>query len=124
MAHGLDGLLVALGASVSLDFESAATESWVVENVSAGGFGASIAQIKGEWLRIGCLQALQPEGGNNWVLGIVRRLNRESPQQGSVGIQTLARSMESVQLRAQGGAEGGEICVLLDSQGVVTAPEA
>ena len=124
VAHGLDGVLGALGASVSLDFESAATESWIVENVSAGGFGASIPQIKGEWLKIGCLLALQPEGGTNWVLGIVRRLNRESPQQGSVGIQTLSRTMESVQLRAQDGAEGGEICVLLESQGIVTASEA
>ncbi len=124
VASGFDGVLGALGASVSLDFESAATESWIVENVSAGGFGASIPQIKGEWLKIGCLLALQPEGGTNWVLGIVRRFNRESPQQGSVGIQTLAKAMESVQLRVQGGADSGEICVLLDPQGVTTSSEA
>lgn len=124
VGHGLDGVLGALGASVSMDFESAATESWIVENVSAGGFGASIPQIKGEWLKIACLLAMQPEGGTNWVLGIVRRFNRESPQQGSVGIQTLARTMESVQLRAQGNAEAGEVCVLLDSQGVITAADA
>ncbi len=124
VASGFDGVLDALGASVSLDFESAATESWIVENVSAGGFGASIPQIKGEWLKIGCLLALQPEGGTNWVLGIVRRFNRESPQQGSVGIQTLAKAMDSVQLRVQGGADSGEICVLLDPQGVTTSSEA
>jgi hypothetical protein len=124
VAHGLDGALGVLGASVSLDFETAVTESWIVENVSAGGFGASIPQIKGEWLKIGCLLALQPEGGSNWVLGIVRRFNRESPQQGSVGIQTLARSMESVQLHAQGGIGGGDVCILLDPQGVATRSEA
>jgi hypothetical protein len=124
VAHGLDGVLAALGASASLDFEAAATESWIVENVSAGGFGASVPQIKGEWLKIGGLLALQPEGGSNWVLGIVRRFNRESPQQGSVGIQTLARNMESMQLGAQSGSEGGEICVLLDPQGIATASEA
>ncbi|MFM9967347.1 MAG: hypothetical protein ACKVQK_02925 [Burkholderiales bacterium] len=124
VTHGLDGVLGALGASVSLDFEEVTTESWIVDNVSAGGFGASVPQIKGEWLKIGCILALQPEGGTNWVLGMVRRFNRESPQQGSVGIQTLARTMESVQLRAQGGADGGEICVLLDAQGVASAAEA
>lgn len=124
VAHGLDGVLGVLGASVSLDFETAVTESWIVENVSAGGFGASIAQIKGEWLKIGCLLALQPEGGTNWVLGIVRRFNRESPQQGSVGIQTLARAMESVSMRSQDGDENGDSCVLLDPQGVATRSEA
>ncbi len=124
VAYGLDGVLGALGASVSLDFDEAPTESWIVENVSAGGFGASVPQIKGEWLKIGCLLALQPEGGDNWILGIVRRFNRESPQQGSVGIQALARNMESVQLRAPGGNEGGDICVLLDPQGIPTASEA
>jgi len=124
VAHGLDGVLGALGASVSLDFESTATESWIVENVSSGGFGASVPQIKGEWLKIGCLLGLQPEGGSNWVLGIVRRFNRESPQQGSVGIQTIARSMDSVQIGVQGGAEGGEIAILLDPQSISTASEA
>ena len=124
VACGLEGVLDALGVSVSLDFEKAPTESWIVDNVSAGGFGASVPQIKGEWLRIGCLLALQPEGGNNWVLGIVRRFNRESPQQGSVGIQALARNMEAVQLLTPDGAESGEICVLLDPQGIATASEA
>ena len=65
---------------------------------SAGGFGASIAQIKGEWLKIGCLTGLQPEGGNNWVIGIIRRLNRDAKQQGSVGIQSLGRTSATVAL--------------------------
>jgi hypothetical protein len=124
VSHGLDGVLGALGVSVSLDFESAATESWVVDNVSAGGFGAIVPQIRGEWLKIGCLLALQPEGGTNWVLGIVRRFSKDAPQQGTVGIQTLARAMESLQVRAVGGAEGGEIGVLLDPKELTTATEA
>ena len=124
VAYGLEGVLGALGASASLDFEAVATESWIVENVSAGGFGASVPQIKGEWLKIGCLLGLQPEGGSNWVLGIVRRFNRESPQQGNVGIQTVARTMESVKMRMQGGAEDGETCVLLDPPGIASASEA
>ena len=91
---------------------SAGTETWIVENVSAGGFGAGIPEIKGDWLKIGCLLGLQPEGGDNWVLGVIRRLQREIPLKGSVGIQTIARSAELVQLSVSGGA-GGETGILI-----------
>ena len=128
VAHGLDGVLGVLGASSSLDFDASATESWIVDNVSAGGFGVVIPQVKGEWLKIGCLLALQPEGGDNWVLGVVRRFNRESPQQGSVGIQTLARAALPVQLSIQSGSMGSssdtETGLLLDPQGLAAATEA
>ena len=87
-------------------------ETWIVEDVSAGGFGAGIPEIKGEWLKIGCLLGLQPEGGDTWVLGVIRRLQREIPQKGSVGIQTIARSAELVRLSVSGSA-GGETGILL-----------
>lgn len=103
VTHGLDGVLAALDGSAALDFDKGAVESWIVENVSAGGFGASIPQIKGEWLKIGCLLALQPEGGNNWIIGVIRRLNRESARQGAVGIQTLAKAALAVKLALPGG---------------------
>jgi len=74
-------------------------ESWVVENVSRGGFGASLNSIPGEWLKVGALLALQPEGGENWLLGCVRRYHRESATEARVGIETLARLIESVELR-------------------------
>lgn len=107
VAHGFDGTLEAMSPEKSLDFDDALIESWIVENVSAGGFGAAIPQIKGDWLRIGALVGLQPEGGENWLIGVVRRLTRESSQQGAVGIQTLARHGRTVELRPEGGA-GGE----------------
>lgn len=87
-------------------------ETWIVENVSAGGFGAGIPEIKGDWLKIGCLLGLQPEGGDNWVLGVIRRLHREIPLKASVGIQTIAKSARLVQLSVSGGA-GGETGMLV-----------
>jgi len=36
------------------------------------------------------LLALQPEGGTNWVLGVVRRVNKSAGQQARVGIETGA----------------------------------
>jgi len=109
VVHGYDGVLGLFGAGPS---DSADTETWIVEDVSAGGFGAGIPEIRGEWLKIGCLLGLQPEGGDTWVLGVIRRLQREIPLKGSVGIQTIARSAELVQLSVS-GAGGGETGILI-----------
>jgi hypothetical protein len=124
--HGFDGVLAALATSGEVQFEQNKVESWIVENVSAGGFGASVPQIQGEWLKIGCLVGLQPEGGTNWVIGVVRRFHRESPQQGTVGIQTLARAALPVKVGLQNGQTGTsgntETAILLNPAD--SAPEA
>jgi hypothetical protein len=103
VTHGFDGVLAAIDPSGEVRFDGSKVESWVVENVSTGGFGASVPQIKGEWLKIGCLLGLQPEGGSNWVVGVIRRFQRESPGQGTVGIQTLARAALPVRVKLQSG---------------------
>ncbi len=112
VAQGYDGVLAALGGAP----DRAGAETWIVENVSAGGFGADIPQIKGDWLKIGCLLGLQPEGGDNWVVGVVRRLQRAVPQRGAVGIQTIAKSARLVQLSVSGGA-GTEAGIIIGDGG-------
>jgi hypothetical protein len=107
VAHGYDGALGAVGGAGALSFSAEGAESWVVENVSTGGFGAVVPQLKGDWLRVGALVALQPEGGTNWVLGIVRRVNKTGPREARVGIQTLARSAEVLRFDVGGTAEEG-----------------
>jgi hypothetical protein len=92
VTHGYDSVVAVLGGSDSLDFNNQSAESWIVENVSAGGFGAVVPQLKGDWLRVGALLALQPQGGANWVLGIVRRVNKLGPAQARVGIETLSKA--------------------------------
>jgi hypothetical protein len=107
VTHGLDGVLAVLDPASSLDFDQGKVENWIVEDVSIGGFGAIIPQMKGDWLGIDVLLALQPDGGNNWVIGVVRRFSRESAQQASVGIETLARTSQPVRVRAPTGEETG-----------------
>ena len=94
VTYGYAGVLGVLGGGDSLDFDNQQSESWIVENVSAGGFGAVVPQLKGDWLRVGALLALQPEGGSNWVLGVVRRVNKTGGQQARVGIETLCKTPE------------------------------
>ena len=60
--------------------------------MSAGGFGAIVQQLKGDWLKVGALIVMQPEGGNNWVTGLIRRVNKVGTTQARVGIQSLSKA--------------------------------
>lgn len=75
--------------------ENGRAESWVVEDVSQSGIGAQISLVGKEWLRVGSLVAIQPEGGSNWLLGVVRRFSRETEAVGIVGIETLSKTPAS-----------------------------
>ena len=55
VTHGYDGVVGVLGGSDSLSFDNQNSESWIVENVSAGGFGAVVPQMKGDWLQVGAM---------------------------------------------------------------------
>jgi len=81
--------------------------------VSAGGFGAVVPQLKGDWLRVGALLALQPEGGTNWVLGLVRRVNKLAGQQARVGIETLSKMPMLLRFAVAGIASVTEQGVLM-----------
>jgi hypothetical protein len=105
VTSGFQGVYAALDPGASLDFDQGRIENWIVDDVSAGGFGASIPQLKGEWLKLGSLVGLQPEGGNNWIIGVIRRLSRDTPQKGSVGIQSLAMTAVPVKLSVGGAIE-------------------
>ena len=108
VANGLKGVMDTLGAPAG-----ALAESWLIENVSAGGFGAVVPQVKGDWLRVGALVAMQPEGGSNWLVGLVRRVNRTAAQQARVGIQTLSRVPALSQFSVSGARGAAEQGVLL-----------
>ncbi len=113
VVHGYDGLIGALGAGGTLDFGGSGGESWIVENVSAGGFGAVVPQLKGDWLRVGVLLALQPEGGSNWVVGLVRRVHKTSAREAQVGIQSLSKAPLLAQFSVSGAGAASEQGVLL-----------
>jgi hypothetical protein len=59
-----------------------------------------ISQARPEWVRIGSLVGTRPEGVARWGLGVVRRLKRDAQGTGHVGVETLAREVVPVRLRA------------------------
>ena len=106
----------------SLDFhQNTGGESWIVENVSEGGFGAIVPQVKGDWLKVGCLLGLQTETSKFWGAGVIRRISRDEFQQRRIGIQLLSKSVIPVTLLPSGNvssfnaARGGEPGVLLST---------
>ncbi len=89
----------------------AATDSQI-EDVSRGGFSISARAADEEQLRLGALIGLQPDGGDNWLVGIVRRAARQADGSLRLGIETLSHTPAAVQVQL-----GGERipAVLLDT---------
>jgi hypothetical protein len=96
--RGFDDCFTVFAGDIARLGKEHVAESWVVENVSIGGFGAGVDEL-GEWLKIGALLCMQPEGGENWVLGVVRRYSTDADGRANVGIQSLSRHAQSVDLR-------------------------
>lgn len=100
--------LAAIHARLSGTGGEGGSESWVVEDVSLGGMGAQVPLSASDWVRIGALLGLQPEGGSNWLVGVIRRFSRETATLGAVGIETLSKAPQAVS-----GDLGGMDCAAL-----------
>lgn len=108
VAHGLNSIQRYV-AGISSD--PGGVEVWVVEDVSLGGMGAQVPISRQDWIRIGVLVAMQPDGGDNWLIGIVRRFARVGGSEGQVGVQTLSKTPWVVSVDAAGYQADG---ILLD----------
>ena len=97
--QGFDDCFTVFAGNVARLGKERSAESWVVENVSLGGFGAAIDDLGNDSLKIGTLLCMQPEGGENWVLGVLRRFSKDSAATARVGIESLSRQAQSVELR-------------------------
>lgn len=109
------GAVVGLEGALAVFSGQAATcrvEDWGIEDACRGGFGAVTLSLLGGKLQIGSLLALQPEGGDSWLLGVVRRCHHRQRDESRVGVEVLARRATSVVLRprsATGYAAAAEI---------------
>jgi len=93
----------------ALDFsEQTSAESWIVENVSDGGYGAIIPAAAGDWIRVGALIAVQAEGGKFWGVGLIRRVTRDEHQQRRVGIQLLTKAAIPIRIAHAAMGRGAE----------------
>jgi hypothetical protein len=82
----------------SLSQPAGSGESWIVEDVSDGGYGAAIPTVKSDWIRVGTLVGLQSEASRHWGIGLIRRIVRDEQQRRHVGIQVLTRTAIPVKI--------------------------
>jgi len=81
------------GAGSPLDFSRNQTaESWIVENVSDGGYGAIVPPQLIDWVRVGALIGMKGEVSEHMGIGLIRRITRDAHQQRRVGIQVLTKT--------------------------------
>jgi hypothetical protein len=87
----------------SLDFtHQQSAESWIVQDVSVGGYGAVIPAIAGDWVEVGSVIGVEGESFRQWRVGLIRRVTRNEQQQQRVGVQLLADVATLVSLRPAG----------------------
>ena len=118
---GLPEILRALTFAVndSLDFtDQPAAESWVMEDVSAGGYGAVIPALAGDWVEVGSLVGIQGSSIVEWRIGVIRRVRRLDADQQHVGVHLLGSGAALVMLtqkESRPGAKSAEPAVLLSA---------
>jgi hypothetical protein len=105
--------------SDALNFSVSGAESWVVENISEGGYGALVPAATTEWIRVGELIGVQLEGSGNWGIGAVRRVVRDELRQYHVGIEVLSRAVQLVQIGHPAAPEP-EVAILLSADSELT----
>ena len=109
VVNGLERILARLQGGTT----DAPVETWLTENISAGGIGVVVSNAQSDWLGIGRLIGLSVEGGSGACsVGMVRRCQRATPQQASVGIRTFAKGAYAVTLH---GHEDVDALLLSDS---------
>jgi len=100
--NSLETIATQLTQAQSAEPDAEKSEAWIVDDVSQGGMGAQVPLAANDWVRIGALLGIQPDGGNNWLLGVVRRFSRDTSELGSVGIETLSKTPLAVSADLRG----------------------
>lgn len=72
-------------------------EQWVMENESASGCGATL-EMGAQPLKIGTLVGLKPDSNRHFLIGVVRRINKNPSAKTYVGIETLSQAPIPVEL--------------------------
>lgn len=97
-------------------------EQWIMENESISGFGVTFNPGAQSGIRIGTLIGLKPESTRHFLIGAVRRINKNPASKTYVGIQTLCQTPIPVQLYPLAGAENST--VLAEAVYLLEMPQA
>ncbi|WP_348944571.1 hypothetical protein ABHF33_14285 [Chitinibacter sp. FCG-7] len=75
--------------------------TWAIDNESNGGYGAVLRFSENEWIRPNLLLGLRLNAGDNWQIGVLRRIARISDDEISAGIQVLTTTPVMVGMHSE-----------------------
>lgn len=76
-------------------------ESWIIEDVSAEGFGVVMPPVIGDWVTVGSVAAIEGDAAGVWSVGMVRRMRRLDDGQQHIGVEVLSRNAIAVRLMVE-----------------------
>ncbi|HUU72696.1 MAG TPA: hypothetical protein VMW70_08720 [Burkholderiales bacterium] len=85
--------------------DEGAVEFWGLDNESDAGLGALVPAERGEQLGIGGLVGMRAPDTQTWVIGVIRRLGQRDAARRCVGIELLARGVQTVDMCDAGSGE-------------------
>lgn len=85
--------------------EKSNAESWLANDVSAGGFGAVIPAVNADWVSVGNVAGIQNEAAGEWSVGMVRRVQLLDGGRQQIGVQVLSRNAQAVRVMREDYAE-------------------
>jgi hypothetical protein len=92
--------------NAGLNFGEEKPAQWDVENISTNGF-CTVLPVQGNGeIRVGSLLGVQPTGGKNWGVAVVRRMMHDDNHMLHVGAEILTNQITAVAL-VQSGEGGG-----------------
>jgi hypothetical protein len=122
LTHGFKSALQTIAYAVASSRTRVADlEVWSVSDISLGGMAIHGTVGRNDWARIGTLVAVLPDGGTNWLVGIIRRVSRGKAQSAEesvagsdgtpiprdahiayLGVETISKAARSVVADADG----------------------
>jgi cyclic-di-GMP-binding protein len=82
-------------------------ESWVVNDISAAGFGAILPAITSDWVSVGSVAGIASDVAGEWAVAMVRRARRLGNGNGQleIGMQVLSRNATAVRMMREDATE-------------------
>ena len=100
MGYTVGGSPMDMNTQGNNDLFEPALEQWIMENESASGYGVTFNPSGHKGLKIGSLIGLKPESSRHFLIGVIRRINKNPTSKTYVGIETLSQSPIPVELNS------------------------
>lgn len=100
MGYTVGGSPMEMNTQGNNDLFEPALEQWIMENESVSGYGVTFNPGGHHGLKIGSLIGLKPESSRHFLIGVIRRINKNPTSKTYVGIETLSQAPIPVELHS------------------------